>query len=196
MALPIGLICGFASPLLSIWIGQKFLNLFPLMWLLIGHLCINLTVLPIFAVQIALKKVKIPGIVSILMGICNLSLAILFPLIFGWGMYGVAAAGAIVLTLKNAIFTPLYGARILKSSWYTFMRPIFPGIIATIAIAISSFCIAYNINPSSWTDLIICFGVISLIYASMIFFVVLRNDEKFFLLSLIPTKVHNRKCLR
>jgi len=188
MALPIGLVCGFASPLLSIWIGPRFSELAPLMWLIVAPLCINLAVIPLFANQLALNKVRVPGVVALSMGVANLALAILIPLVLGWGMYGVAAAGAIVLTFKNAIFTPWYGARILGKPWHTFLGSMLPGMIATLAIAIGSFVIDSNVNPSSWLELIICFSLISLVYALMTFFVVLRHDERDLLLSFIPIK--------
>jgi membrane protein EpsK len=188
MALPIGLVCGFAAPLLSIWIGPEFLKLAPLMWLLVAHLCINLSVLPLFSVQIALNKVRIPGVVTLSMGIINLILAILIPLLLGFGIYGVAAAGALILTLKNAIFTPLYVARILGKPWHTFINSMLPGIIATITITMGSLCIAHNFNPSGWIKLIINFGIISLAYILVIYFFVLKHDERRLLLSLIPIK--------
>lgn len=186
MALPIGLVCGFASPLLSIWIAPEFSKLAPLMWLMVGHLCINLSILPLFSIQIALNKVRVPGIVSLSMGMCNISLAILLPLLLGWGMYGVAAAGAIVLTLKNAIFTPLYGARILGKRWHTFIISMLPGVIASMIIAMCSFLIANRVNPSGWFELVACFGIISLIYVLISFFIVLRHDERNLLLSFLP----------
>ena len=51
---------------------------------------------------------RVPAIVTIVMGFGNLGLAILLAGPMGWGLYGVAAAGAIALTAKNLIFTPLY----------------------------------------------------------------------------------------
>ena len=41
-ALPIGLICGFASQILTLWVGPQFAHLAPLMWVLIFPLVINL----------------------------------------------------------------------------------------------------------------------------------------------------------
>jgi len=188
MALPIGLVCGFATPLLSIWIGPEFSKFTSLMWILVGNLCVNLAVLPLFSIQVALNKVKVPGIVTLLMGICNFILAILLPLLFGWHMYGVAAAGALILTLKNAVFTPLYVARILGKPWHTFIDSMLPGIIAAIAITMGSLGIAYNLNPSGWIKLIIYLCVISLAYLLMTFFFVLKRDERKLFLSFIPIK--------
>ena len=110
MALPIGLICGLSSPLLQTWLGPKFAELSWLMTLMTIHLSVNLAVLPLFSIQTATNAVRTPALVMIVMGMGNLGLAIFLAGPMGWGLYGVAAAGAIALTAKNLVFTPLYAA--------------------------------------------------------------------------------------
>ncbi|ABK14746.1 oligosaccharide flippase family protein [Methanothrix thermoacetophila] len=138
MALPIGLVCGFAPELLTIWVGDEFAFLWPLIVLLTVHLTINLAVLPIFLINISHNRVRVPGIVTLFMGIGNFGLAVSLPLLTGMGYYGVAAAGAIVLTLKNAFFIPWYATRVLRVASHTFSRSMIPGITATVLIAISA----------------------------------------------------------
>ena len=110
VALPIGGLIGFSSPFLRLWLGDEFVVLTPLLILLSAHLCVNLAVRPLFPIQTALNKVRIPGLVTLLLGILNLGLAIWWVEWDQLGM-GVALAGAVVLTLKNTVFTPIYGAR-------------------------------------------------------------------------------------
>lgn len=186
IALPIGLICGFAYSFLSIWINPEFSNLAPLMWLMVGHLCINLAVLPLFSIQVAMNKVKVPGIVALTMGVLNLILAIGIPLLFKTGMYGVAVAGAIVLTAKNTFFTPWYVARILDKPWYTFMMSTLTGVLATLAVALTSFGIDMLVNPAGWVELLSCFCMIGLVYFLIVYYVLLKYDERSLLLSFMP----------
>ena len=108
MAIPIGIIAGFASPLLTVWLGESFAYLAPLMWLMILPLTINLSILPLFNAQVALNQVKVPGLFSLFVGICNLLLTLLFIKVFDIGIYSVALASAIMLIIKNFIFTPVY----------------------------------------------------------------------------------------
>jgi membrane protein EpsK len=138
MALPIGLICGLAPELLTLWVGEEFAFLWPLMVLLIVHLTVNLAVLPLFSINVAHNRVQLPGIVTLLMGIGNFGLAVALPLLTGVGYYGVAAAGAIVLTLKNAFFTPWYATKVLGVGAHTFTQSMLPGIAATGLICISA----------------------------------------------------------
>jgi hypothetical protein len=109
-------------------VGEEFAFLAPLMVLLTVHLAVNLAVLPLFPINVAYNRVRVPGIVTFFMGIGNFGLAVALPLLAGLGYYGVAAAGAIVLTLKNAIFTPWYATRVLGVGAHTFTRSMLPGL--------------------------------------------------------------------
>ena len=133
MALSIGLICGFSEPLLRLWLGPDFAKLAPLLSLMSIHLCINLSMYPLYAVPLAADRVKVPGVVTLAIGAGNLILALLFAGVFGWGLYGLAAAGAIMLTIRHLLFTPLYAAHVLQRPYQTFYKEIVPIVLATAA---------------------------------------------------------------
>src|SRR6185503_1291636 len=44
LALPIALMCGFAEPLLRLWLGPEYGQLSPLLFLMTAHLCINMAI--------------------------------------------------------------------------------------------------------------------------------------------------------
>ena len=177
MALPIGLICGFSKPLLTLWLGQDFAHLSGLMSLMTIHLCVNLGVMPLFGIQLTTNRVCLPGIVTCLMGFMNLGLALLLAVPAGWGMYGVAAAGAIMLTLKNCLFTPIYGARILYLKWYTFMVDLLPIVSGTFGVVIASRAFLEFINIDDWFLLIFFSFVICCIYI-LIVWLLLSNEDR------------------
>ncbi|MCP4488320.1 MAG: oligosaccharide flippase family protein [Gammaproteobacteria bacterium] len=189
MAIPIGLICGFADPLLTIWLGPEYAGLEPLMWLLVAHLCINVSVRPMFYVQQAFNKVKIPGLVTLVMGCANLLLALILAIVFDWGIYGVAAAGAIVLTIKNTIFTPLYGSKILNVSLTAFIWPMLPGVAGTIMLAGGSFLVATEVGVVDWISFIFYSGLLSFVYLIFIYFNFVKKDERKLIFSLLHRKI-------
>lgn len=184
MALPIGFVCGFAPELLTVWVGNEFAFLWPLMVLLTVHLSINLAVLPIFPINVAHNRVRVPGIVTFFMGIGNFGLAVALPLLTGMGYYGVAAAGAIVLTLKNAFFTPWYATRVLRVEAHTFTRSMIPGIVATVLIAVSAaFLGKVIILP---VTLAIAGAAITLIYLMAVWLFALDGSERRIFKSYLP----------
>lgn len=191
-ALPIGLICGFAPQILSLWVGPEFSKLSLLMWILIGHLAINMSVLPLFPINVAFNKVRIPALVTVLMGIGNLLLAIAIPLITGWGYYGVAVAGAIVLTTRHFFFVPYYATKVLSIPKNTFSSSILPGLLSTLAVTGVSI-IAHNyFNIISLTELIVFSFIISIIYSTFLFKIGLSQHERRMVESLIPPKIRSQ----
>ena len=191
-ALPIGLICGFAPQILSLWVGPEFSKLAPLMWILIGHLAINMSVLPLFPINVAFNKVRIPALVTVIMGIGNLLLAIALPMITGWEYYGVAIAGAIVLTVRHIFFVPYYATKILRISKNTFSSSIFLGLLSTLAVTGVSI-IAHNyFSITSLIELIVSSFIISIIYGALLFEIGLSQHERRMIESLIPPKIRSQ----
>lgn len=189
MALPIGLVCGFAPQLLTIWVGPQFAFLSLLMIILTVHLVINLAVLPLFAINVAYNEVRVPGIVTLIMGIGNFALAIALSIYTGWGYYGVAIAGAIVLTLKNAFFIPWYATRVLGIGAHTFTRSMIPGIVATGFIGILSVILRTFFPVATLMTLIIAGSVISLVYLVVTWLVGLSMFERDLFVMHLPEKV-------
>ena len=190
MALPVGLIFGFSSQLLLLWVGSEFVHLTPLMRLLVSPLIINLSILPLFSVNRAFNRVRIPGIITCILGISNLVLAISLPIITGWGVYGVAAACAITLTLRNIFFTPWYAAKILGIPISTFMNTLIPGIGSFIAIAGSAMVVSRFVDISSWAQLIIGCSIISFIYLCFVWRIGISHSERNILISYIPARLN------
>ena len=192
MALPIGFICGFAPQLLSLWVGPEFVKLSPLMLLMLSHLVINLPVMLLFDINIAYNKMRIPGIVTFWMGIGNFLLAILIPYLTGWGYYSVAIAGAIVLTLKNALFTPWYATKVLGISRTTFISSMFPGTLAMFIIAGSCRLINFFVPISGFGGLIISGIIVTIAYMGSVWIFTKENFERQIIMSIIPSSIRYR----
>ena len=192
MALPIGYICGFAPQLLTLWVGPEFAKLSLLMVLMLSHLVINLPITPLFAINVAYNKVRIPGIVTFFMGIGNFLLAIIIPYLTGWHYYGVATAGAIMLTLKNAFFTPWYATKVLGISRTAFLNSMLPGIFAMIVTAGLSSLVAKYLQISDIISLIICGTILTAIYLSIVWEFGLKPSERQTAGSFMPIKIRNR----
>jgi membrane protein EpsK len=187
MALPIGFICGFAPQILTIWVGEKFTYLAPLMILMVFHLTVNLSVMPLFSINVAYNKIRVPGIVTLLMGGMNISLAFLLPLLAGMGFYGIAAAGAIVLTLKNAVFTPWYAAKVMNLKATTFAWSMLPGIVSTIIIAIVGWIAGSFLQINSLATLVTAGIAITIGYGILIWIFGLSSPERKIFKSYVPS---------
>jgi O-antigen/teichoic acid export membrane protein len=186
LSIPIGMICGMSRPFLSLWLGREFLDLSGLLILLTAHLSINLAVLPLFGIQTALNKVRIPGIVTFIMGLLNLILAILFVSFTDLNIMGVALAGAIVLTTKNAIFTPLYSSYIQKVSWRTYILPIVFAIFSTALVGVASYFVTIFFVIETWYDIVFIGSLFLISIILLQYFFVLDTEDR----ALISSFIH------
>lgn len=193
MALPVGLVCGFAPQLLTVWVGPEFTHLAPLMVLLTLHLSINLAVLPLFSLNVAYNKVRVPGIVTLIMGAGNVILAVALSLLNDWGYFGVAVAGTLVLTSKNAFFTPWYATKVLGVGSQTFSRSMLPGIAATIPIGVLAAILGEILPIPAPIMLAVAGTSISLAYLAAVWSLGLSGFERILFKSYIPSAL--RKVL-
>jgi membrane protein EpsK len=189
LALPIGFICGFAPQLLLLWVGPEFAKLSPLMLIMLSHLVINLPVMLLFDINVAYNKVRTPGIVTFWMGVGNFLLELIIPFVTGWGYYGVAVAGAIVLTLKNAIFIPWYSTKVLGIPRTTFMSSMFPGVVAMFIIAGSCRLINFFVPISGLGALVICGIIMTIVYMGCVWIFTKENIERQIIMSMIPSSI-------
>lgn len=186
LALPISLMCGFAEPLLRLWLGPGFSVLHPLLLLMAAHLCINVPILPLLGLQLAANRVKVPAVVTVVMGLGNLVLALVLAGPMHWGLYGIAAAGAIMLTVKNVFFTPIYGAHILGRSCAVFFREL--ALIVGVTLVTVLLCRAVLwIGPiARWDELATASLGISALYALIAYRLILTDEERKMARKMIP----------
>jgi len=178
MALPVGLVCGLSKPLLILWLGQEFSALSPLLVVMTSHLCINLGYLPLHNISMATNKVRWPGITQLLAGASNLLLALFLSKSLGLGLYGVAAAGAIVLTARNVFFTPLYSAHILGKDYTIFLKEVLPIGVIGFLVAVGCWFASFHVALVSWPRMSIFAGLVSSLYLGIVWGFVLSAEER------------------
>jgi membrane protein EpsK len=127
--------------------------------------------------------------VTLILGIGNFALAVILALFSGWGYYGVAAAGAFVLTFKNAVFTPWYATKLLGVGPHTFTRAMVPGVVATIVIAGSAAIVGLIFPMTKVLPLLIAGGTISSIYILLLLLLGLNQNERDLFLSYLPENI-------
>ncbi len=192
LSLPIGIICGLSRPLLAVWLGPSFALLAPLMLLMTIHLSINLSFTPLPNIFMASNKVRLPGMVQVALGLLNLLLAIMLAGPLHWGMYGVAAAGAIVLTVKNLLFTPFYSAHLLNINFFTFTGVVLPITAMTLAITLLGWCCSSMAHIVNWHALILASAGMSLVWACLTYCFFLSAGERSIVKSLFIRSVKVR----
>ena len=189
LALPVGLLCGFSRPLLSIWLGPSFRELDLLLVFLVAHLTLNLGATPLGYVLSAFNRVRWAGIATLIAGVANLGLAIALATWSSWGVIGVALAGAIVWTAKNTFFFPIYTAHVVKAPWWTFLPSLGFGVLGTLAVAGLAYASTLVNMPDNWFTLVASAAVVSLIYLVGAGTLALNRHEWQLLKDMLPRKI-------
>ena len=102
-----------------------------------------------------------------------------------WGLYGIAAAGAITMTVKHALFTPFYAAHVLGKPGFTFLRQMTPILLLTAATIILGRAMAWGREIGGWGDLIRSGLGLSALYGAGVYGLVMSPAERQLLRSVL-----------
>lgn len=190
IAFPMAFVCVFSPQLLTIWVGADMAHLSGLVWILVSYLIVVLPTLPIYSILVACNKVRFAGIVTLITGCLNLTMAFLLPSITNLGVYGVAFAEAIVLSLRCIIFVPWYISYVIKGPIFMYVKAIVPGVIAFMVLSVFGQITTSLLSiPSSFLLLFIIGVLTYTLYLGGVFMILLNKDEKALVLNLIPLKI-------
>jgi O-antigen/teichoic acid export membrane protein len=178
VALPVGLLSGLGKPVLGTWLGPSFMDLSPLIWVVLMPLVIEAAQYHLSAITIAANKLRLPALTVLGFGVGNVGLAILLTAHFHWGLYGVAVAGAVTQLLRNGLFSPMYSAFLLEQRWSVFLKTTGGALVACLVLAGTSALISPFVRPGSWVRLGIAAVPIAAVYAGVTYFFLLDDEER------------------
>ncbi|MBT4682630.1 MAG: oligosaccharide flippase family protein [Chloroflexi bacterium] len=189
IALPVGYIVGFSRQLITIWLGPEFAIMDWALIFMVVTLSTNLLHNPIYTILVSQNKLKIPALITLLIGIGSV-----FLMFFGskqFGAVGLAVAAAIMFSLKNSVLFPIYAAKILGYPWWHYMTRLAQVTMITLGISILSHLLGRIVEVNSYT-MILATGIpVTILYGVIVYFGALNAKEKGYL-TLIFKK--NRKA--
>ena len=145
----------------------------------------NIAVRPMFAVFRGMDKIKIPALVTLFGGIAHTAVSIALVYFTDLGIYAVALSLLVCLTSKNLLFTPVYIAIITKQPKITFVKEFLTGILMALLVSLVALSIAKSYNMATIPRLFSVSLLLGILYSSICYFVVMNNDDKRLLWSLL-----------
>ncbi len=185
MGCAIGLMCGFARPMLQVWLGAEFVDLWPLAWVLVGPWLFTIAVRPMFAVYRALDEVKVPAVVTVVLGVANIVGSVLLLSYTDLGVYAVAIPLSTCWLIKNLLFTPLFASRITTQRWSLFLVEVLPGAFMAAGLAAIGYFIASHMTETTMLSLAGVTLGLGGVYSLVCYQLVLRDDDRELLRSII-----------
>jgi hypothetical protein len=130
------------------------------------------------AITIAANKLSVPALALIGFGVGNIGLAILLTVHFHWGLYGVAAAGAVTSLARNGVFMQLYTASVVEQPWAAALRHTGNALAACLLLAGTAALVSLLVRPGSWLRLGLAAAPVSIAYIGVIYFFALNDEER------------------
>ena len=187
-ALPFGLACGLASPLLTVWLGPDYECYAPALILMMIYWPMCLTAVPLNNLQLATGKVRLPGLVTCSMGLGYIALALLMVAPQRGGVIGLALSGLIMVTAKDVLFMPWHCARILRLPWWTFLGESLVAMGATLIVAGPLWLMTPGAS-ASWGRIMLAALAITLAYSFIVWRWLLTREDRAIALHLLPHPV-------
>jgi len=130
IALLVALVSIFAPQLLTLWIGEEYVTLAPLVCLIVMPVLFQSQASCISPINVAYRKVRIPALANISVGLLNVTLCLTLPFVFNIGVYGIACATLISTIVINFFVSTLYNAYLIGAPRFTFMKSMLSGVLA------------------------------------------------------------------
>jgi membrane protein EpsK len=178
VALPAGLMCGFAGPLLGTWLGPSFQDLAPLTWWLVLPLCVEASQLHLSAVWIAADKLRVISLQTVACGVAYIVLAVLLVREFHWGLYGISVASAIASLLRNGVLSPIYTASLTHLPRWTLSSYAWKTLLSSFVFAALTAMAFARLPAGSWFKLALAAAPVSLAYCGVTYFALLNSEER------------------
>ena len=189
VALPVGLACGFARPILTLWLGEQFANLAPLIWILIVPMGIGIVINQLLLVGRGFNKVKLPATVTVLGGMLNLGLSVVLAKYTNWGIFGVGLAFATATTLINVGFIPLYAAHLVGKNRGFFLASLVPGAAVLAMVSGAGLCWSLLMRGAGTAMLAAAAAAVTCLYGGVVYYAAMGTDDRLFIRSLLKTKL-------
>jgi membrane protein EpsK len=190
LAVPVGLLCGFGRPILSLWLGPEFAELDVLLILLVGHLSINLAARPLVYIITAYDKVRVEALFTVGLGLLSVVLSVAVSKWGLWGVLGVALTVGALRSLKNVLFVSTYSAAIMRLPWWTFYTPLLAGSLGTFGIALAGRLVSDAYGPKDWYVLAWWAVGLTTAYTAIALVLGINRSDRAFLLSFLDRRSH------
>lgn len=150
----------------------------------------GLFVNPLFSIFTITNKRKYPSLVLLFVGGLNLLTMLILLRYTTMGVYAIALSGTVFLFLRDVLFTPIYAARCLKVSKWTFYPILFKGCIATGIACIIVYFVRMLFVEISILNLLLSFVVSTILVSLFNSFILFNESERHFVLTSIRGRIN------
>ena len=169
----------YGRPFIQRWMGNEYLDAYPVLFLLTIPTMLGLSQTPLFGALYGVSKHYIITYVNIAEGLSNLVLSII--LVKDYGIIGVAIGTAIPMTITTMFIYPYYICKVLTLSLMEYYGALLKSlIIAIISLLLIWLLLKHKITPS-YPNIVFFSAIQCIIYWAAVIIFGFSNDERKYL---------------
>lgn len=144
---------------------------------------------PLYTVNTITAKLKIPVLVSAVIGIANIIIVFTLIQTTNLGIYAVAGVSSVLAIGRILIFVPTYAAHSIKVSYVTFYKPLVRGIISSGVMLLAFILIRKAFIINSWGNFLVVCSISAVLGYVIVFIIVFSKDEKRKVINMLKSKM-------
>jgi O-antigen/teichoic acid export membrane protein len=146
LGIPVILVCGFAIPILTLWLGGDFVFLWPIVWMVVLSMHFGrILFLPFSHVYRGMNRVQFPSYVNLVSGLANLVLVYFLLAHTNLGLLGFGLAFTFCFGLRGVLVNSLYCDHVLHLPRGKCLTRMFP----SFAVPVVAGVILFRLNLSA-----------------------------------------------
>lgn len=190
MSMPIAFLCVFAVPILTLWMGPDYAFLYDVVWatmfVMIGIGAIS----PAYPLTLVYLRVKVPGLITFVIGIVNVVLTVLVITFTDLGLVGVGLMWSATMFVKNCIINPWYIARVSGMGRFELHKSLAFGFASYFLLLVLYGLVDAALDiPVSWFWMVLLGVVLLAVHTVLIYRVALSKSEREVVNSCLPAPV-------
>lgn len=190
MSMPIAFLCVFAVPILTLWMGPDYAFLYDVVWatmfVMIGIGAIS----PAYPLTLVYLRVKVPGLITFVIGIVNVVLTVLVITFTDLGLVGVGLMWSATMFVKNCIINPWYIARVSGMGRFELHKSLAFGFASYFLLLVLYSLVDAALDiPVSWFWMVLLGVVLLAVHTVLIYRVALSKSEREVVNSCLPAPV-------
>lgn len=190
LAFPLAFLCVFSPEILTAWVGEEFVFLEGIIWVMVTFLMMQSVMSVLDVVPTITLDIRGMAIITVMFGALNVILAVMFCSFTDLGLMGVAVAWTVSISLRSCIAIPFYVAGTLDAQVKRFFVPQAVGLLLFAVLSVIMISVSHFLEvPSNLFVLGIVFLVSYAVYVPLAFRAVFRKDDRIRVLDLMPARL-------
>lgn len=193
VSIAIGILIVYSDAFYSLWVPNEDAN--NLHWLTVvtvAPMIFGGSVNPVFGLFATTNKLRIPSLVLLGAGILNTLVVFILLKTTNLGIWAIALTSAVQGGMRNALFTPIYGARCIGQKWNALFPTMFKAICGLGIVAGVGYVAKAFMPTDNWINLLMTMGSVAIVAALLNLTIIFNKSERTYLKNIVLSKIKRR----